>query len=635
MKKQLLLAALLLSAGSTFAIEPQVVDDFFSVSLSPNGEWWIGQLDESSIEIRNLVTGQSYVCTGDNEYGLGPGNVVSNNGIVIGILNYNDPAYWENGKWTLLPVVREGNTSVANGILADGSIICGNVGMTDISIDAQEIMAIPALWYRQSDGTYGEPVILPYPTLDFTGRIPQYVTAVDMTADGKTVIGQVVDYSGIFCYPIIYTCNAAGQWTYELLHPELINPSEIEFPEYPGEFELTCSQEDFMSPEELAAYNQALDNYWSFDIPYPEPEQFMSDEEYDKYMAALEQYYETWENYPDYLDYMTETELAIYEKALEEYYEQVAANKYPEYADYMTEEELAQYAAAKEIYDAAYDEWYEKYSAFENALYACMDEGYIFLMNNTRISGDGKYMISTRSATILNDDPMAWMPFKDVYYPVCFNLEDGTYQQYTEAENIVISCITDDYSILGSFMDPDYLLPRRAYIIPQLDGDNVMPLEDYIAKTNAEVAQWMVNTMMHQVLVGVDEMTWDYIFEDYMCSGVPLSTPDMSLFVTGIENSWDDDNPAYYFSYVIPGTGLTNGVSDVADNETCDVNVLSDGTVQLVGDFDSLTVYNVAGVTVFAAEHPAATVHTGLTPGLYVVKAVATDGSVVVKKVNI
>lgn len=636
MKKSLILGSLLMFAGSVFAVEPQVVDNFYSVSLSPDGNWWVGQSGASSMVIKDLANNKTYNYDEDDlhVYGLGSGNCVSNNGIVLGTTDNMNACYWQNGVWTELPILNAGTTNSANSILADGSVICGNVGLTAISVDASDIMAVPAVWYRQDDGTYGAPVLLPHPDFDFTGRIPQYVTAVQMSDDGKTIVGQVVDYSGFFCAPILYTCNDAGEWTYSYIHPELLNPSGVEFPEYPGEFDLVLSYEDFMTEAEIEAYNQAIDDYYNAQagLVYPEPEFYMTDEEYAAYMAAMEEYYETWENYPNFEDYMSAEEIAAYNDALDEYYRLSDSLKYPEYPDYMTAEELAAYEAAKVIFDKAYDEWWEKYSAYDDAFNSCLADGYVFLFNNVRISSDGKRVATTREATVLNDDPMSWFPFKNVYYPVTFNLEDETYTQYESVENIVITYITDDYSVLASFLDTDYLLPRRAYIIPQMEVGKVLPLEDFVAETNPEVALWMKQNMTHQVPVGVNEETWDLIYEEYMCSGVPTSTPDMAVIATGIENSWDIDTPVNYFSYLIPGPGTT-GADDVKTEGNNSVQVLAGGHLALAGEFASVTVYNIAGVAVFTAVNPGATVSTGLASGLYVVKAVTADGAALVKKV--
>ncbi len=93
-------------------------------------------------------------------------------------------------------------------------------------------MSVPVLWIRGEDGNFGKPVELPYPTTDITGRVPQYVTAIALSDDGSTVLGQVRDYSGRIHYPIVYT-NNNGEWTYSLPAMSLVNPDNIELPKIP------------------------------------------------------------------------------------------------------------------------------------------------------------------------------------------------------------------------------------------------------------------------------------------------------------------------------------------------------------------------------------------------------------------
>ena len=136
-------------------------------------------------------------------------------------------AYVKGGEWHLLPVPYPEHTNLAHGITPDGKVICGVVGNDDVSLDATNIMSLPAVWYLQDDGTYGEPVVLPHPEKDFTGRVPQYVSAISISDDGKTVVGQVRDYRGSMEEPIVYTCNDKGEWSYTLICPELINPKSF------------------------------------------------------------------------------------------------------------------------------------------------------------------------------------------------------------------------------------------------------------------------------------------------------------------------------------------------------------------------------------------------------------------------
>lgn len=634
MNKILLLGASFLMSGSMLAMEPEVIDNLFGTNLSPNGEWLIGQGSEVSVIIRNLVTGEEFVYDGEkdgNAYGIGSGNVVSNNGVVVGTTDNMNACYWENGSWHKLNILDKEATNVAHSVTPDGGIICGNVGQGAITIDATKIMALPALWYREGDGSYGDPVVLPHPEVDFSGRLPQYVSAVGISNDGKTVIGQMMDYSGFVVQPILYTCDENGEWTYSIIHPELMNPNGVKFPEYPGEFDMEFSYETYMTPQQIEDYQQAIQDYFDEmdSLVAPEPVQFMSYQGYQDYLKALNEYYETWEDFPDYKEFMTEAELAEYEEALAEYEEIMDSLEYPEFKDFMTEDNYDEYIRNKAIYDKAYAEWEEKYYEFEDAFYECLEDGYTYLFNNFKISGDGKIAVTTRQGTVENDDPMAWMPFKSVYYPISFNLEDGTFTQYVNAEDLIMSYISDDYSILLKYQDTNYILPSRAYIIPQLNGEDLMPIEDFVAMTSPETAEWMEKEMTHSVIIGVNELTWEYIYADFMCSGLPTSTPDLSLFATTIENSWSD-SPVDYYTYLF-STG-ESGVNKIADESEYGMKVAS-GRIFLTGSFRQVEVYSISGEKVFSLKNPGASVETNLGKGMYIVRATTADGNSRIAKV--
>ncbi|MBO7291760.1 MAG: T9SS type A sorting domain-containing protein, partial [Bacteroidaceae bacterium] len=76
--------------------------------------------------------------------------------------------------------------------------------------------------------------------------------------DGQTVVGQVVDWSGFYIYPIIYTQNEAGEWSYRTISEGILYPEGAEFPAWPGE---EPSGEEYMTEEELTAYLEAVNNY--------------------------------------------------------------------------------------------------------------------------------------------------------------------------------------------------------------------------------------------------------------------------------------------------------------------------------------------------------------------------------------
>lgn len=338
MKKHLLLLAGACIGVSAAATEPAIVPDVMFQAVSPNGEWTAGPDLFENFVIYHIPTGETTVLE-VNEDGVhmiscGNGNFISNTGAFAVTTTYDGPAaVYENGEVTELPLKDANRSSFANGITPDGNRVCGNVGL-DMTMD-DVIMQTPVIWDRGEDGQWQECVALPYPKLDFTGRVPQYILAQAISADGKTIAGQVRDYSGYFQQPIVWTENEDGEWAYTLPNPELINPDGIVLPEDPGDSPEMPQPTDFMTPEAAAEYDAALMEYWN-----------------------------TWENEPNPLDYMTEAE-------------------------------QVEYTAAKEAYDTAYIEWMDKFDAFYGALNEIIDNAVLFCMNNVYLSPNGRYYASS------------------------------------------------------------------------------------------------------------------------------------------------------------------------------------------------------------------------------------------------
>lgn len=341
MKKVLLLSAVVaMSAAAVNAIEPQVLDDVTINKLSPNGNWGTSDM-YGTVTIFDFANDEKYVYTEDYENPeksisctIGNGNAISNSGVIVGCLNYGmTPAYWENGEWKMLPVGEIDGQYSADAISADGSVICGYVS------NAGETSILPAVWCRNADGTYGDYKILPHPTTDLTGRAPQYITAVCISNDGKTVAGQIQDYRGSMPQPIVYRLNDKNEWEYELIHPELINVNNTEFPE------------------------------WKEEPTYPKPENFMTPENLAKYEEAYRIYEEN--GYKDELE--------------------------PNPADYLSAEELAAYYVAEN----EYNEWVTLCNEVNEALFGLMDAGAaMFVYNNVFLSGNGKYYGATAQVEI-------------------------------------------------------------------------------------------------------------------------------------------------------------------------------------------------------------------------------------------
>ena len=286
MKRLILLSG---CAMATMAIvaqtTPAIYPDAPFNHVSPNGLY---AASETSIFF-NFKNNETYAYS--EQYNIGNGNSISDTGIFTGYKVGEEIAYyWKNGFWTKLPVAPGTTGSYANGITPDGSMIVGEVSPEGYTGDYEGKMLMPCYWEMQADGSYSLPQFLPHPQADFTGRSPQYVTAVRVSADGNVIAGQMRDFSGYINQPIIYTRDDKGEWSYTMVLNELFYPNGVVLPPDPGE---APTQQDFMTPEEIVAFDQAL--------------------------ALWELLGGDYDNYPDIWNYMTQDELDAYNEAAMEW----------------------------------------------------------------------------------------------------------------------------------------------------------------------------------------------------------------------------------------------------------------------------------------------------------------------------
>ncbi|MDE6638407.1 MAG: hypothetical protein K2K32_09275 [Muribaculaceae bacterium] len=299
MKKFLLLTGVSAISLASFAEvpDPKIFEDAIICSISPNGQYAVAQ-GSLGLRIFNLTTGEEYTQYNesvDEVYYAGDGKCVSNNGIVVASLESNPfPLYWKDGKWHTLPVPSYAMTSnFAQAINADGTRMCGTLRIAGMGNADDKLMVVPCVWNAEGDG-YGMPVLLPHPDVDYSGSIPQYITAIDISSDGKVVVGQIRDSNGLLNYPIIYKEDESGEWTYEIPHEELINPDNLEVVPFPGDGPIMPQYETFMTPEEIAAYTEAKEKYENsgYMLPCPEYWEFMTPEEIAAYNEAADEYNE-------------------------------------------------------------------------------------------------------------------------------------------------------------------------------------------------------------------------------------------------------------------------------------------------------------------------------------------------------
>lgn len=412
MKKTLLLGfALATCFGSGYAAEPMTLKGASVQQISADGHYAVSEV-YGTVIIYDLKTGDiANIFEPDEDYiysySLGLGNCVTADGsIILGSTKESSNAcYLQNGEWHDLnvPTSDDGEEliNLSNGITPDGSRICGSIGLVQMTLE-DALMMIPGYWDRNADGTYGEYKLLPYPGTDLFGKTPQYITAIAISSDGKTIVGQVRDCRGMYHYPIVYTEDAQGKWSYSLPTKDLFNPNGIELAPDPGE-----------SPA-----------------------------------------------WPYYANYMTEAEITEYEAAEEAYYAG-ELDEYPDFKDFMGEESLAKYNAAKD----EYDEWEAKYDAYTDSYMEISETSPNFLFNNVYISTDGKKVVGTLTREEESDTPSwGWGPSSiTINTPCSVEIATGKLTAVDTEISCMVSGVADNDIILAS--NEVGSIPMTGYVI--------------------------------------------------------------------------------------------------------------------------------------------------------------------------
>ncbi len=576
MRNLLLTAATLITLPAVAALTPKSYPDYQVTSVSPNGKFAVSEFYGTLI-VMNLETGEEKTWQGNEEgtvaYGVGNGNVVSNDGTVVGYIDYSSGAvyYLENNEWHQLSTIVEGTSNIANAITPDGRIICGGNGLTSISTDDNPTpMSVPVLWIRGEDGNFGKPVELPYPTTDITGRVPQYVTAIALSDDGSTVLGQVRDYSGRIHYPIVYT-NNNGEWTYSLPAMSLVNPDNIELPQDPGEGPAAPTAEDFLSPEEKTAFEKAL---------------------------------EEWENknggssIPDF-------------------------NSYPDVNDFLGEESKARYDEAYDEYIKANAAWEEKAIAFYTAFDKLLISGLSFEFNIGSLSADGKTAWQSARKIIGNPENQ----YKEAFAPATIDLTTGEIFIRDFSQDASMTFVAEDGTIFATKRD------QLEGIVYSPDVNTILgiPFIEYVENINPETAKWVNENMIHD-FVGMDPETFEPIDrKNVICSGFTICSRDQSVLISRAINYWED-TPVMIYSYVLPGKIDNAGIA-LNPAEDMGVTISKDGVIRINGEVVSLTVSDINGRVIYDGRPASDTIETGIGNGAYIISAIGADGSLRTAKV--
>ena len=491
MKKLLLLTGLsaINLAAAAEVPEPKMIEDALISSISPNGQYAVSE-GASGLRIFNLTTGEEYTqlnVSEEDEFFTGDGSCVSNNGIVIGSKQDSPyPYYWKDGEWHTLPIPSDARTSnFARAISADGSRMCGTLRIAGMGGEGDALMVVPCVWNADGDG-YAMPVRLPYPEYDYSGRIPQYITAIDISADGKVVVGQIRDAQGILNYPIIYREDENGEWSYEIPREDLINPDKLEPVPFPGGGPVMPQFESFMTQEEIDAYNVDFQEYLDSGCTIPCPE---------------------------YWEYMAPDEIAAYNQAADEYNKEAMA----------------------------YNEKYEAWAEFMMGVLLSSPD---YAFNQVRISADGK----TIGCTVQVEgekDPMTGFPTIDNSVWL-FDLTSGKITKYEKNGDLNIFYIGNDGVGIGTTsagtISDSYILKdgETLDIVTWMNSKEPVYGSWIIDNMTFPYAEQVYNE---------ETGNYESVYGETVMTGRAVATPDFSVVSLSVQNVWDglDDGLAYVF----------------------------------------------------------------------------------------
>lgn len=549
-----------------------MLPDFYTMRMSPDGKVIAGFISEDTY-LYNLNTEQITELTG---FQIGNGNALSGDGRIAVGGTGQDQAGIVIGTELILPENLSSYTLCSlHGITADGTLICGTIE----NKKGRAPMYVPAVFEVSADGAVSDPILLPYPEKDIFGTAPQFCSAVWISDDGKTVLGQVVADNGMFKYPVLYKKNAIGEWSYTIPGENLLNPNHVEIPENPGDFELTPPQEsDFMDPDKAAAWEAALEEY--------RVNGFIQDQ------------------YPNPADYMTKDQIDAFNKASEEY------NAYAE----------------------AYN---QKLFAYQEAILKIMDESVNYVQNAFALSADGKMVAAGAEYSVEDPDSDPEYPSFLVFNPLyIIDVENGTSTKIETKQQMALpDQVLAGGVVVGSTPLPG---PMSATVLDPLTYvwyaglDDWMPIEEYLGKGNPEVATWMKDNLTHYIPVGITEDS-QIEYGDVLMSGHALLNSDATIISGGVcAYHYSDDHE--YESYII--TGMTSGVESTVADAIGSLKALDGGILSVNGTVSNVAVCDLAGATLFSADRLSGNVETGLPAGFYVVRYINAQGQKVSEKVK-
>lgn len=215
-----------------------------------------------------------------------------------------------------LSVLESASGGTCMGASDDGSLLAGNMSVSETINGVHSHHYQPVVWYRNSSDGYDMCEELPFGRIGFDKRRTQGAWILGVSGDGLKLYGRVIDGSGSVYLPVIWERSSTDSkdWTYRELCTDYCFNKDVPAPEYPQYRPTEPDVTQYYSEEELAAYNKALDLYndsvanasWTIPAdqrgPYPtyNPAQHKTDffdistadgvERYNRYAEAYNNY---------------------------------------------------------------------------------------------------------------------------------------------------------------------------------------------------------------------------------------------------------------------------------------------------------------------------------------------------------
>lgn len=231
MRKLLLLGACAFAA-STFAqaAQPEIIDAFTCLEMSGNGKWMLGRSNTWFYEPDNAYYAETSVCnveTGEifgleDLFTMTPfSRPISDNGVAI-LSNYEEATNYYECLYLIVPgeepklLKQFYDEGPYKGVECYACAITGDA-TAFLAYYEQYPKQYPFVCTLSEDYEVGEPQYLPLPEKDIFGQEPFAVELTAISNDAATVAGIVISDvpgSGTICYPIVYTKDDNGEWSY-------------------------------------------------------------------------------------------------------------------------------------------------------------------------------------------------------------------------------------------------------------------------------------------------------------------------------------------------------------------------------------------------------------------------------------